>query len=61
MRKEELVARHAGEPTLKPFNVMYPMSMSVEQTYFDMGSACKVADYFCIERAVTSNDILVYW
>ena len=61
MRKEGLVARHAEEPTLKPFKVMYPMDMSAEQKCFDLGGACKVAEYFCIKCAASSNDLMFCW
>ena len=61
MRKEGLVARHTGEPTLKPFHVLYPMDMSAEQKCFDLEGACKVKEHFCIKCALPSSDLMFHW
>ena len=61
MRTEGLVARHDGEQTLKPFQVVYPMNMSAEQKCFDLGGACKVKEHFCIKCALPSSDLMFHW
>ena len=44
-----LVSREGkDEPTLKPCNVVYPMDLSAEQNYFDLGGACQLKECFAL-------------
>ena len=61
IRKRGLVTRHGEEPLLKPFDVLYPMGMSAEQTCFDLGGACKAAEYVCIKCSDISSNLLFCW